>query len=107
MNGIEESWIMSRPKTKRTDESYFFIFDKSTGKNYDYDKFNEKLFLLTYSYLIEFNETGDSLVQSHEYTFNEFTQKEALVVFSEKLIVVAAESHPLLGGPFLHLITKK
>ncbi len=71
------------------------------------DKSNEKLFILTYSYLIEFNETDHGLVQFNQYTFNEFTQKEALVVFSEKLIVVAAESHPLLGGPFLHLITKK
>ena len=71
------------------------------------DKSNEKLFILTYSYLIEFNETDHGLVQFNQYTFNEFTQKEALVVFSEKLIVVAAESHPLLGGPFLHLIRKK
>jgi hypothetical protein len=71
------------------------------------DKSDGQLYLLTYNYLIEYSETKENLVQFNKYTFNEFTQKEAVAVFSEKVIVVAAESHPLLGGPFLYLITKK
>ena len=46
MNGIKESVIMSRPETKRTDESYFFILDTNTGKNYGYDNFTEKVKLV-------------------------------------------------------------
>jgi hypothetical protein len=43
MNGIKESMTMSRPETKKTEESLFFIFDTNTGKNYGYDEFSEKL----------------------------------------------------------------
>ena len=71
------------------------------------DKMNEQFYFLTYNYLIEYSEKEGNLTKINQYTFTEYTQKEAVVVFSENLIIVAAESHPLLGGPFLYIITKK
>jgi hypothetical protein len=39
--------------------------------------------------------------------FRRLTQKEAVVVLNEKKIIVAAERHPFLGGPFLYTIHPK
>jgi hypothetical protein len=34
--------------------------------------------------------------------FKKIAQREALVIFSDKIIYIATEKHPLLGGPFLY-----
>lgn len=69
------------------------------------------LALLTYSKLYTYNWTEKTVLGERRLTrawgnlrFVRLTQKEAVVIMSEKKIMVAAERHPLLGGPFLYTI---
>lgn len=65
---------------------------------------------LTYSECraIRLNNSGNSLGDVNgcqSYRFSKLEQWEAIVILSEKVIAVASERHPLLGGPFLAIFT--
>jgi hypothetical protein len=72
------------------------------------------LVVLTYSklYIVGWTEKTQwskrELVSARRIVrFRRLTQKEAVVVLNEKKIIVAAERHPFLGGPFLYTIHSK
>jgi len=62
--------------------------------------------VLTYSQIRTFqlNEDDSNSIQIKGWgtkKFKKLAQREALVIFSNKVIYIATEKHPLLGGPFL------
>ena len=66
---------------------------------------NNTLFLLTYGF-IYFSKIGSprTFVRA-PIRFKRFTQKEALVMLSDKKMIIAAERNRLLGGPYLYTIS--
>jgi hypothetical protein len=79
------------------------IADLVTSIDYD----NEIVAVLTYSQIRTFglNENDSNSIQSKGWgtkKFKKLAQREALVIFSNKVIYLATEKHPLLGGPFLY-----
>lgn len=78
------------------------IADLVTSIDYD----NGIVAVLTYSQIrtVQLNEDDSHSIQSKGWgtkKFKKLAQREALVIFSNKVIYIATEKHPLLGGPFL------
>lgn len=71
------------------------------------DVFEKTLCLLTYQRMVFYNNENEKWKEASTYKFKRYTQKEALVMDSTERIFVAAEKHPILGGPFLYIISKK
>ncbi|MFO0496264.1 MAG: hypothetical protein ACK50Y_12090 [Flavobacteriia bacterium] len=70
---------------------------------------NGKMAVLTYSslliYLLETSSNESSFADKHQkLRFKRLTQKEAVLLFSDKTVFVAAEKHNYLGGPYLYTI---
>ncbi len=69
----------------------------------------EKVVVLTYSAItvhsLAENSNEAIFVEKHQkLRFKKLTQKEAVLLFSEKTIFVASEKHKFLGGPYLYKI---
>ena len=71
------------------------------------DYYEGVIAVLTYSEIRTFriNERAGLTALSKAWgskKFKKIAQREALVIFSDKIIYIATEKHPLLGGPFLY-----
>ena len=82
------------------------IRDLVTAADYS----NGVIAILTYSELrtIPLYNSGTSFGRANgrqSIRFPKLEQREAIVILSEKVIAVASEKHPLLGGPFLAIFT--
>jgi hypothetical protein len=69
-----------------------------------------KVAVLTYStltvYSLETKNNKSFFADKHQkLRFKKLTQKEAVLLFSDTIIFVAAEKHNYLGGPFLYTIS--
>lgn len=71
------------------------------------DEFGNNLCILTYQRMVLFSRENGKWKEESSYKFKRYTQKEALVFTSQDTIFIAAEKHPILGGPFLYIISKK
>lgn len=74
------------------------------------DYSNGVIAILTYSELrtIRLYNSGNGLGIANGWQsvrFSKLEQREAIVILSEKVMAVASEKHPLLGGPFLTIFT--
>lgn len=71
------------------------------------DQFGEELAILTYGFIYFYRIGLPRETPKESIKFKRLTQKEALVYLSANKIIVAAEKHWLLGGPFLYTIDLK
>ncbi|MEY3236366.1 MAG: hypothetical protein RI883_467 [Bacteroidota bacterium] len=79
------------------------ILDLVTSIDYE----NGMIAILTYSEIRTFRINENNTITTIEKGwgtkhFKKLAQREALVIFSDKLIYIATEKHPLLGGPFIY-----
>lgn len=109
-NGKATIYSLATDKEKQNANPSNSIYTGNKGWKFDSvtssDTSDDDLYLLTYNKMIIYNKVNGSYVRKESYKFKKYNQKEAIAVGKDK-ILIGAEKHRFLGGPFLYIITKK
>jgi hypothetical protein len=71
------------------------------------DVYGNELVILTYGNIFFYESGAPGIPIKEPVNFGRLKQREALVILNEKKMIIAAERHPLLGGPYLYTLKWK
>ena len=108
-NGYSSIYKLSTTPGKYTVQKSDSVFIGANGWLTDgitaVDVFNDHFCFLTYNRYIVKKVQNDIFEDVYEFTFDDFTQRESIVVLNSKTLFVADEKNPLAGDVKLYKIT--